>query len=270
MCPDQPDSELMKAGVDVAVEAVKLAYDDALKPLAVEVGKALGTVGKTVNMALAPLRGLVWSWEKIEGYVLQNAERILNERGVPGESIGTPDPDIAVPALEALRYSKLRENYVKLLATAMDTTTSAQAHPAFVEVLKQLSPDEARILEYLPRVGLHEPLVDLAYELPERGRFIFRRHVGTLGQDAGCRRPQQTPEYLDNLYRLGLLEIPESAHLFDDWRYDKIGNLDSVKNARVDIPQGGQFAIVKKMVGVTSFGEAFRKACVTEPRRKDA
>ncbi len=270
MCADQAGGEFAKAGIDAAVEVVKIVYDDALKPLAVETGKALGTLGKTVNMALAPLSGLVWGWEKIIVYLSETAERVLEKRGVPKERIQAPDLDVAVPAIEAMRYSKLRENYVNLVATAMDTATSGQAHPAYVEVLKQLTPDEALILEYLPRVGLHEPLVDLAYYSPDGGQFTRYRHVGTLGQDAGCSHLEQVPEYLDNLCRLGLLEIPESAHLFDNWRYDKIRELELVEIAAAEIPQGSQPAIVKKMVGITSFGEAFRSACVTVPLKNVA
>ncbi len=120
--------ELIKAGVEV----VKTAYDDALKPVASEVGKALGTLGQTVNVALAPFRGLVWSWSMIETWLSATVEKKLEERGVPNERINTPDPDVAVPAIEALRYTKLKEQYANLIATAMDSATSHKAHPAFV------------------------------------------------------------------------------------------------------------------------------------------
>jgi Abortive infection alpha len=114
---DEPTSgELVKG----AVEVVKTAYGDAVQPMAHEVGKALGTVGRTVNVALSPLRGLVWGWEQIEQFVKAKVEAKLNERKVPTDRIVTPDPDVAVPALEAMRYSKLRENYAGLIATAMD------------------------------------------------------------------------------------------------------------------------------------------------------
>ena len=35
-------------------------YDDALQPAAKQVGKALETLGKAVNMALAPIAALIW------------------------------------------------------------------------------------------------------------------------------------------------------------------------------------------------------------------
>jgi hypothetical protein len=206
--PESEDStkkELIKAGVEV----VKTAYDDALQPIATETGKALGTLGQAVNMALSPLRGLVWSWGQIEKYVSETIEQKLRERKVPKERIQAPDPDIAVPALEALRYSKLRENYANLLATSMDSAISKQAHPAFVEILKQLTPDEAKIIEFLPRVGLSEPLAELGHTVSkEKGHFTLVRHVGTLAYDAKCVNPTLLSKYVDNLCRLGLTEIP--------------------------------------------------------------
>jgi hypothetical protein len=92
---DSSKADLIKAGVEIA----KTAYGDALQPVSKEVGKALGTVGRAVNVALAPLRGLVWSFEQIEGYVIATVERKLKERKVPEERVKTPDPDVAVPAL---------------------------------------------------------------------------------------------------------------------------------------------------------------------------
>ncbi|WP_368192497.1 hypothetical protein [Aeromonas sp. s8] len=41
-------------------------YQDAIQPAAKEIGKALGTVAKTVNVALSPVSALVWGYEQIK------------------------------------------------------------------------------------------------------------------------------------------------------------------------------------------------------------
>ncbi|WKA57149.1 hypothetical protein QWY16_11620 [Planococcus shenhongbingii] len=46
------------------VEAVPV-YEDALQPAAQELSKGFVVLAKTVNMALAPLSGLVWGYERI-------------------------------------------------------------------------------------------------------------------------------------------------------------------------------------------------------------
>lgn len=258
---EAPSGELIKAGV----ELVKTAYGDALQPVAKETGKALGTLGKTVNIALSPLRGLVWGWERIEEYLTQTVEQKLTDRKVPADRITTPDPDIAVPAIEALRYSKLRENYANLVATAMNMDTSMDAHPAFVEVLKQLSLDEVLILEYLPNVGRYEPIMDLHFSLPEKGEFLSHRHVTTIGIDAKCKSLNVLPQLIENLCRLGLTEIPTLRRLIDDSRYDRIRALETYIQAKATVPQGGQFNEGPAMFGLTPLGAAFRKACVSKP-----
>lgn len=257
---EKPSGELIKAGV----ELVKTAYDDALKPVSKEAGKALGTLGKTVNVALAPLRGLVWSWERIEQYLSEAVERKLAERKVPADRVTTPDPDIAVPAVQALTYSKLRENYANLIATAMDKQTAGDAHPAFVEILKQLTSDEAKILEFLPDAGRYEPLVDLGYNVPGKGTFNLIRHLGTLASDAGCSNPTLLPRFVDNLSRLGLTEIPALLRLTEDARYSRIRSMAAYAEFKSSIPGDSTFAEELRMIGLTRLGAAFRKACISD------
>lgn len=253
--------ELIKAGV----ELVKTAYGDALQPVAKEAGKALATLGKTVNVALSPIRGLVWGWERIEEYLTQTVEQKLSDRKVHPDRVTTPDPDIAVPAIEALRYSKLRENYANLVATAMNVDTAMEAHPAFVEVLKQLSLDEILILEYLPAEGRYEPIMDLGFSLPEKGEFLTHRHVATIGVDAKCKSLHALPQLIDNLCRLGLTEIPPLRRLADDGRYDRIRALETFIQVKASVPQGGQFTEGLAMLGLTPLGASFREACVNKP-----
>lgn len=266
MGPEDGSAEVLKAGVEV----VKLTYDDALKPVAQEVGKALGLIGQTVNAMLVPLQGFVWAWGQIADYVGATVPRVLEERGVPISRIQTPDADIAVPSLEALRYSKLRENFARLIATSMDAEHAGEAHPAFVEILKQMTPDEARILEFLPRLGRSEPLVDLTYLDNERGLFILERHVGTLATDARCEAPERLAAYVDNLCRLGLTERPDLEYLREDWRYDRIRALGVVKDAASRVPAGAMFSIQTGTIGVTTLGDAFRHACMTRPAPGEA
>lgn len=260
-------TELIKGGVEI----IKTAYDDALQPGAKQIGKSLETLLRAVNAALLPLEGFVWCWERVAQYVSATVPQKLAERKVPADRIKTPDPDVAVPAIEALRYSKLKENYAILLATSMDTKSANDAHPGFVEILKQLTPDEVKILEFLPKVGLHEPLVNLGYTVSEKvGHFTIYRHLGTLASDAGCEHPEQLPTYVDNLCRLGLIEVPSMRLLAEDWRYDRILSLGLLQQARTQVPAGASFDVEKAMCGLTSLGGSFRNACTIPPEEKVA
>lgn len=258
---DRQSVELLRAGVEV----FKTAYDDALQPVSKELGKALGTLGRTINVALSPFRGLIWSWDRIEEYLTRTVEQKLSERNVPATRVISPDVDIAVPAIEAIRYSKLRENYANLLAAAMDRDTSSEVHPAFVEILKQLSADEILILESLPALGCYEPIVDMGYLLDEPGQelLLTHRHVCSLGIDFGCNHQQVVPPLIDNLCRLGLTEIPPSRQFRDTSRYNRIFATDFYRQYVESVQHERTHVHAElRMIGLTPLGDAFKKACV--------
>src|SRR5205814_1313614 len=122
-------------------------YRDLASPATKEVGDL---TARAVRLALAPLRSLLWSFERVEEWVSHAVSERL--RGVPAERIQPPEPTIAVPALMSLTYTTndcLRAMYAELLATSMDKTTATSAHPAYVEIIKQMTSDEARIIHHV-------------------------------------------------------------------------------------------------------------------------
>lgn len=123
---NKPETNV-KATIDAVTGLVKAVpvYQDTLQPAAKQIGQSLETVKKTVNIALAPIKALVWGYEKIEEFITTRLSEKL--KNVPEENITTPKPEVAGPAVEALRYSghnpNLRELYANLLANAMDKST---------------------------------------------------------------------------------------------------------------------------------------------------
>lgn len=75
------------------------------------------------------------------------AEKLEN---VPEDHIVTPKASIAAPVMQGLAFSldepELKELYLKLLASASDDRVKDDVHPAFVEVVRQLSAEEAPYL----------------------------------------------------------------------------------------------------------------------------
>jgi hypothetical protein len=66
-----------------------------------------------------------------------------------------PKPMIAGPTIDAMKYCgsepHLRDLFANLLATAMDARTAENVHPAFVEIIKQLSADQAKMIKLAAR-----------------------------------------------------------------------------------------------------------------------
>src|SRR5207249_1506293 len=155
-------NELKKETFEKAADIVRAAYPDLLQPAAKQLGEAAGTVARAINKTLLPIRVYVWGIEALEKLLLTELPKKLKH--VPDERIVSPPPMITGPTLDALKFAatepSLRELYLNLLATATDSKTAQEAHPAFVEIIQQLNPDEARILDTLSRKSAY-PLVSI-------------------------------------------------------------------------------------------------------------
>ncbi|WP_444905572.1 DUF4393 domain-containing protein [Microbulbifer sp. SSSA008] len=248
-------------------------YEDALQPAAKEIGKALGTVAKTVNVALAPVKGLVWGYEQIEEFVSSKVSEKL--QNTPEKEIVTPKPNVAGPALESLRYTgheeSLRELYANLLAASMDSLTSAGAHPGFVEILKQITPDEAKLLKIFAK-SRPFPLLDVRRESTEAGKggSDLLKSFSLLGEEAGCENANLTPTYLDNLSRLGLIEIPTFLEYVAPNVYDALENHPTVVSIKQQLENtpNQKCEIQRRGAQVTQLGRQFISICVIDHAAK--
>lgn len=245
-------------------------YQDVVQPAAQEIGKALQTVARTVHVALAPVSVLVWGYDQIKDFVSTKvAERLCN---VPPENIVTPKPNIAGPVLESLRYigheSSLSELYANLLAASMDKATASGAHPAFVEIIKQLTPDEAKLVGLFVH-PLPFPIVNVRWEYknptPEQsGGQDVLVNFSLLGQLAKLEFPHLTPTYIDNLCRLGLAEVPAMYQYTAKGIYDALENAPEVLKAKAEIEAHSEWThnIERKGLRVTELGKQFAAICV--------
>lgn len=247
-------------------------YQDVVQPAAQELGKALQTVAKTVHVALAPVSALVWGYDQIKDFVSTKvAERLKN---VPPENIVTPSPNVAGPALESLRYTghepSLSDLYANLLAASMDKATAHGAHPAFVEVIKQMTPDEAKLVGLFVR-DMPFPLLEVRWEYknpnPSEGKsggkdvLVNFSHLGLM---AGCEFPQLTPTYIDNLCRLGLTEIPAFYEFTAKGVYEPLESAPEVQQTKARIESNPELRAVinRKGLRVTELGKQFARVCV--------
>jgi hypothetical protein len=245
-------------------------YQDVIQPAAQEFGHALQTVAKTIHIALAPVSALVWGYDQVKEFVSTKvADRLKN---VPPENIVTPKPNIAGPALESLRYTghepSLSELYANLLAAAMDKSSAEGAHPAFVEIIKQLTPDEAKLVGlFLQQIPF--PLLDVRWEYknPTEGKSGGKEvlvNFSHLGKIADCEFPHLTPTYIDNLCRLGLAEVPAMFEYTAKNVYDELENAQVVQQIKSQIESNPELKAIlnRKGLRVTVLGKQFAQICV--------
>ena len=87
------------------------------------------------------------NFQKFKKELTEKINKIpLKERTEPLESI-------IGPALEAAKYridtDEIRSMFVNLIVSSMDNKTSSSIHPAFIEIIKNLSADDALALQIL-------------------------------------------------------------------------------------------------------------------------
>lgn len=273
---------IIKQTIDSATALTKAVpiYEDAVQPIAKETGKALGTLGKAVNVALAPISAVVWGYGQIQGFLETKVSEKLEK--VPEERITTPPPNVAGPAVEALKFTgqneTLQDMFANLIANSLDSTTVLKAHPSFVDIIKNLSPDEGLILKVFTSpnsdlsVSQSLPVVDVKLEDKKDvgGYTILLRNVSQIGKKAGCKHEELTPNYLDNLCRLGILEMPPGRSIKDPKKYDDIINdplVEQFKNRLKDY-KDHSIGFNRKLITVTCLGRQFINACIIDKREQ--
>lgn len=185
---------------------------------------------------------------------------------IPDEDLITPIASVAVPALQGLSYtfgeSTLKEMYLNLLAAASDVRRANQVHPAFAEIIKQLTPQEAGFLDW---IGHHPAGLHVVRARDELGDPLTSSGVLISALIPSGYRAEDDPEekfplaiWVDNWQRLGLanavfIELPN----LDENRWVE-QNPDYVRFAKQ--PGISKIAFDKGLIRITSFGRQFFRA----------
>lgn len=241
------------------------AYDDALRPALQSVGGTLGNIVDFLGIATMPLK--FWS-EKVRLNFAHRLEQYKEKlESVPEEKRCEVLPEIGVPALQALPYTTnddVADLFTNLLTNASNIDMVQYAHPSFTEMIKRLSPDEARIVKYLKGRD-YVCYSNLKGNAKNGNGFntVFS-HVTLITEEVELCFPSNENAYMSNLVSLGILYDQDSLHKIDQTDYKKIKakiNFEDlqkqlVPNVFKSVTQDNHF------YQVTEFGKLFIKACV--------
>lgn len=136
-------------------------------------------------------------------------------------------------------------------------------HPAFRSILRDMSPDEARIVCLLAQAGPQPTVELLEVDRMAKTTREIAHHVSLIGQEAGCIRPKLAPTYLDNLARLGVVFVRDFRTGTQD-QYDLLYAQPEIEDAE---PPGRRFVkhqTVDRSVELSMFGRQLYEMCFTE------
>ena len=214
---------------------------------------------------LGTLHGMVWGVDKVSAYIEEYCPQKL--KGVPAEKIVQPAIEVAGPAVQALIFrgekKELRELFGNLIASSMNADQKDEVHPSFVEVIKNMSADEARIMKVFVNRDTY-PLIDLnAKKKGNMSRAKLISNFGHIGKIANCSSPEVSHN-LENLDRLGLVHIDGGQFLTDKSQYIALENDPIILHhkGRIEKMEGREPTVHRKIVMRTDLGTRFIQCCV--------
>lgn len=238
-------------------------YRDIAQPGLSVIGKA---IGDAMKFCVLPFTAV----GTVADGVNTNLQHRLSEYAkklerIPEEKVVDVHPQIAVPVIQKLSYTTnqdIANLFTNLLATASNIETADKAHPGFENIISQLSPDEARIIQYLKA---HEDIQYCewkAFVAHGEGYNTLLNHSTLIPMRVKLDFPQNILAYYANLVRLGILVDMVNVYRVANAEYDKIKeayNFDQYNNLVPHFFKRLEFN--KSYYSVTDFGKLFIKAC---------
>ena len=258
-------------GVALIGEILKAAGEN---PNVKEAGSNLGqtalTITKTINNVMLPLAAVNFAFDKARKYFAERFQDDMAKKAasIPLAEIVEPKASIAGPALQGLAFTheepNLKDMYLSLLATAMDGRVAPEAHPAFVEIIKQLNAEEASLLGGLLNINGSVAIVEVRItQIGQEGWRVLSTHLMNLC-NLNDGTPSETPRIaamVDNWLRLGLVEVDYGKQLTGAAVYDWVENRPEYIKLRAEREdEKNKLSHVRGVIGRTAMGLQFAKA----------
>jgi hypothetical protein len=259
------DPESSKEILNEAKVLTTEVYKDIAKLALQEVGSV---TGRTVKALLFPIRGLLWGWEQIEMIVEEGMKKKFEK--IPEERKKSPDPEIAVPLLQALTYTaqnkSLREMYINLLANSMDRDKEKVVHPSFVEIIKQMNTLDAKVFEKLSQNLYYQKIINPTIAVKNENKFLVNALPDWyLGWTIKGYTEFDVSASLVRISKFGLIELMRDitagtegyVELKNTQYLIETLNLCKIKNPNLEL----EIKVSDSVVYVNEYGKQFKSAC---------
>lgn len=232
--------------------------------------KSAQTITTLVNNCLLPIAAVNFAFEKGRQYFSEKFSSDLEAitADIPFENIVEPKASIAAPILEGLAFSNeeesLKDMYLHLLKSSMNLRARSIAHPAFVQVVKQLEAIEAVLLKNILLLHDGAPIVQIRHEIKGSGGFnIMFTHVLNFHNKTTLDPIviENSAAMVDNWIRLGLVTVSYVQNFVEPSHYDWVEKRPEYANALLKGLEG-KIVFQKGLLSVTSFGEQFKRAAL--------
>jgi len=218
-------------------------YKDLLQPSVKQIGDGLESVVKTSRFIIAPFEYLGNMHDKYLNFLKKVSDRVANDELIEVH------PKITGTIFENIKYLEeeniLFDMFVELLANAVSKKNTSKAHPAFVQIINQLSPDEAVMIYHFKQKNYEFwEQADLDYT---NNRFNNHRIIRNDFPVNILSFPDNYTMYINHLNNLQIAGVPE------------------YKNQEPIIMGGRQTGVkIFRKTSFLDFGLLFSNCCVPE------
>lgn len=234
-----------------------------LGPAAEAAGETLKGVWETVfgKIDLYNAKKNLLRTEALEDFKMSLGQKVID---IPPEALREPKLSILGPTLEASKYyfeeEPLRDMFASLAAASMDRRKERDLHPSYPEIIKQMSPLDAKNLSLIhSQTPIAEYRVvrksDEMYWVSMSNVFLENENESDL---------EQQSRSLASLARLGLIQLRFSTTTLSAERYEKFYVTDYFLRFALSLDSKKEIASVEPGVAeITPLGKAFISVCLS-------
>lgn len=257
------DNNLPKVDINVDfTKTVEDAYTDGISKPLKSSSKAFTTLMDFFhNTVLYPMQKYnLYANNKLENYAIELQNKV---KTIPAENLVSPRVNILGPTIDGLKYN-LDEEYIKemftnILMSDMDDRTQNKVLPSYIEIVKQLSKDDAKFITNLKSNNLIDelPIIKLKLVSNEDSSFNYISPSFICLSDGNYLEIPQI--VLDNLTRLQILEVDYETFFQNATSYNKsFENLKKIsKFIQYSNKPNKHIEPKKGLLLFTSFGKNF-------------
>lgn len=254
----------LEAKVDLT-EVTNNAYNDTLQKPLKSGSSAITTVLDFFhNTVLYPMqRYNIYAKNKLTNYATELENKAKH---IPEKNLIPARVNILGPTIDGLKYNldeeHIKEMFTNILISDMDNRKQNKVLPAYIEIVKQLSKDDAEMLKFFKEKKIkNNPIIKLKYNLVNGGFIYVSNNIGLIYNNEDI---VLDSIILDNLVRLKLIDLNFNEYRNDTSIYEKvfekIQQRDEFKNLGSNVKDLG---FSKGLIKLTDFGQNFIDICLS-------
>ena len=247
-----------------STQLVNQFYQDLAQPTVKTIGKTLGT---TFEFATIPALALGFATEKVKANFAHRLEEYKKKLDkIPEEDRCVVEPEIGEPIIRNLMNTtndQIADLFTTLLANASNIKTLDKAHPKFAQIVQNMTPDEALIIQYLKGKDF-VCYVDFRGEVHNgKGYVELMKYVTKIDLEVDLSYPRNINAYISNFISVGILQDMVVEYKADNYLYEDIEKFYYPQLEQQLVPSKfSKISTERSFFKVTDFGKLFIDACI--------